>query len=185
MKRASFYLFAFPLLMGLLCCAQEKAEEQKILCRINGYGLPLAEFQTQLAEELEMDQDFKLTQQAKQQFLESLIRKELLIQEAKKRKLDRKEKFIRAIERYWESTLIRDLMDLKCEEINKRISISEEEIDARYREMKSMDDSLPNREKIVDRIRKALTEEKRTAALEQWINDLRKDATIEIKQDLL
>ena len=184
MKRASFYLFAFPLLMGLLCCVQEKAEEQKILCRINGYGLTVSDFQVQLAEELEMDQDFKLTQQAKQQFLEGLIRKELLIQEAKKRKLDRKEKFVRTIERYWESTLIRDLMDLKCDEIDKRISVSEEEIDARYGDMKSMD-SLSTRKKIYDRLKKELKEEKRTAAFEGWINDLRKNATIEIKQDLL
>jgi hypothetical protein len=185
MKRASFYLFAFPLLMGFLCCTQETAENQKILCRINEYKLPVDDFQAQLAEELEMDHDFKLTQQAKQQFLEGLIRKELLIQEAKKRELDRKEKFVRAIERYWESTLIRDLMDLKCEEINKRTPISEEEIDARYKDMKSTDASLPARKEMYDRIKEELKEEKMTATLEVWVNDLRKNATIEINQDFL
>jgi hypothetical protein len=185
MKRASFYLFAFPLLMGFLCCTQETAEKQKILCQINEYKLPFDDFQAQLAEELEMDHDFKLTQQAKQQFLEGLIRKELLIQEAKKRKLDRKEKFVRAIERYWESTLIRDLMDLKYEEINKRTPISEEEIDARYKDMKSTDASLPARKEMYDLIKEELKEEKMAATLEGWENELRKNATIEIEQDLL
>ncbi len=185
MRRTSFYLFGFPLLMVFLCCAQETAEKQKILCRVNDYKLPVNDFQVQLSEELEMDPDFKLTQQAKQQFLEGLIRKELLIQEAKKRKLDRKEKFERAIERYWESTLIRDLMDLKCEEINKRTPISEEEINARYKDMKSTDASLPARKEMYDQIKEELKEEKMTAALEGWVNDLRKNATIEINHDLL
>jgi hypothetical protein len=91
---------------------------------INDYHLTLDEFQDQLAAELKLEKDFKLTEEAKREFLEGLIRKELLIQEAKRLKLDRKEKFVRAIERYWESTLIRDIMDLKGKEIAKKIFVS-------------------------------------------------------------
>ena len=36
-----------------------------------------------------------------------------------------------------------------------------------------------------DRIKEELKEEKMTAALEGWVNDLRKNARIEINQDLL
>jgi len=50
---------------------------------------------------LNLDREFKLTQKAKKDFLDQLIVKEVMIQEAKKRNLDRKEKFVRAIERYW------------------------------------------------------------------------------------
>jgi hypothetical protein len=117
--------------------------------------------------------------------MEGLIRKELLIQEAKKLNLDRKEKFIKTIERYWESTLIRDLMDLKCEEINKRIYVSEEEIEARYQEIKEMEDRVSPLSEIRDQVREALKEEKKTRLLEEWINDLRKKASVEINEDLL
>ncbi|HUV60070.1 MAG TPA: hypothetical protein VMW09_08155 [Desulfatiglandales bacterium] len=41
-----------------------------------------------------------MTKEAKKKFLEELIRKELLIQEAKRFNLDKKEKSVRAIERY-------------------------------------------------------------------------------------
>ena len=185
MKRSPFYLLAFLLMISLLCCTQEKTEKKRILCRINGYELPLDDFQFQLAEEVELDHDFKLTQKAKQEFLEELIRKELIIQEAKKLKLDRREKFVRAIERHWESTLIRDLMDLKCDEISKKIYVSEEDINAQYSKMKNLDENLPSLDEIRDPIRQQLKQEKQTLMLEQWIDALRKKASIEINQNLL
>ncbi len=185
MQRGLLYFLLFLPLTVLLCCTQEKAKDNKILCRINGYDLLVEDFQLQLAEELEFDREFKLTNKAKQAFLEELIRKELFIQESKKLKLDRKEKFVRAIERYWEATLIRNLMDLKCEEISKRISVSEEEINSRYTEMKKSENLLPPLTEIHDQIRDGIKEEKKTRTLEKWGNDLRSNAIVEIKQDLL
>jgi hypothetical protein len=153
MKAHFSYSLLFLLLLSLFCCSQEKRVESKILARINDYNLTIDEFHHQLAAELEFDKDFKLTEEAKQEFLEELIVKELLIQEAKKLKLDRKDKFIRTIERYWESTLIRDLMDLKSKEIQKDIG-------------------------------QEIKEQKKTRMLEEWIGDLRKNAKIEIDQEL-
>ena len=102
-----------------------------------------------------------------------------------KLKLDRKEKFVRAIERYWESTLIRDLMELKGEEISKRTYVSEEEIMAHYKKMKKFDGTLSPLSELQNQITKELREEKKTRMLEEWINDLRTKASIEIDQDLL
>ena len=185
MKKRSFYALIFLLSLQLFSCSQEKAEEGKILARINDYNLTLEEFQYQLAAELEMDRDFKLTKEAKKGFLEELIRKELLIQGAKKLQLDRKEKFVRAIERYWESTLIRDLMELKSKEITKRTLISQEETEARYKEMKKVGERPPPLEEIQEKVIKELQDEKKTRMLKEWIDGLRKEAKIEINQELL
>ena len=111
---------------SILSCAQETTEEKKTLAKINDYVLTLDEFQVQLAEELELDRDFKLTKKTKRDFLDQLITKEILIQEAKKRNLDRRDKLMRAIERYWESTLIRDLMIMEGQGIEKRTVVSQE-----------------------------------------------------------
>ncbi len=185
MKKRSFYALIFLLSLHLFSCSQEKAEEGKILARVNDYNLTLEEFQHQLAAELEMDKDFKLTQQAKREFLEGLIRKELLIQEAKKLHLDRKEKFVRAIERYWESTLIRNLMELKSKEITQRTLISQEEIGGYYKEMQKSGEELPPLRELEEKITKELKEKKNTRMVKEWINDLREKANIEIKQELL
>ena len=135
MNKGSFCWLLLFLSMSLFGCSQEKPEEGKILSRINDYNMTLDEFQYQLAAELELDKDFKLTNEAKKKFLEQLIKKELLIQEAKKVKLDRKDKFARTIERYWESTLIRDLLEIKGKEISQDILIPKAEIEARVRKI--------------------------------------------------
>lgn len=185
MKRSILYLLLFILLLHLFSCTQEQAKEDKILAGINDYNLTIDEFQYQLAAELEMDEDFKLTKEVKKEFLEELIRKELLIQEAKRLKLDRKEKFIRAIERYWESTLIRDLVEMKGEEISNRILISQEEIEACYNDMEKPEKKLPPLAELREKIAEELKEKKKTGMLKEWIDDLRKNARIEINEELL
>ena len=175
MKRNIFYLFFFILPLTFLYCTQETPEKAEILAGVNGYNLTLEEFQNKMAANLEFDPDFKLTREARKEFLDELIEKELLIQEAKKLDLDRKEKFIRTIERYWESTLIRDLIELKASQISKRILVSQEEI-----ETASATTSEPKGKIIED-----LKEKKKTRMLREWISDTRKNAKIEINQDLL
>lgn len=185
MKRSFFCSVLFFLSLSLFSCSQDKAGEGKILARINDYNLTLDEFQFQLAAELELDKDFKLTNEAKKEFLEELIRKELLVQEAKKLELDRKKKFVRTIERYWESTLIRDLIDLRSEEINKKTTVSQEEIEASYKEMQKTGQGLPPLKGVQEEISERLEEEKRRKILKEWIIDLRKKANIEINRELL
>ncbi len=147
--------------------------------------MTLDEFQVQLAQELKLDREFKLTKEAKNEFLDQLITKEILIQEAKRRKLDRKEKFIRAIERYWESTLIRDLMEMEGQKIEKRTVVSQEEIEMRYKEMKNLDENQPPLESIRQKISEKIMEDKKSSMLEEWVNHLKKKAKIEINQELL
>ena len=170
---------------ALFSCSEEQTKEDKILAGIDDYNLTIDEFQYQLAAELEMDEDFKLSNEVKKEFLEGLIKKEILIQEAKRLKLDRKEKFIRTIERYWESTLIRDLVEMKGAEISNRILISEEEIEACYNNMKKPEKKLPPFAELREKIIKELKEKKKTRMLKEWIDDLRKNARIEINEELL
>jgi len=185
MKKSFLYLLLSALTFYLFCCTSENTEKKTILASINDCNITLDEFQYHLVAELELDKDFKLTREAKREFLEGLIRKELLIQEAKRVKLDRKEKFIRAIERYWESTLIRDLMEMRGKEISQRILVSQEEIDACYKDMKKSDETLPPLSELQEKITKDLKEKKKTMMLQEWINDLRKKATIQINEELL
>ena len=185
MKKSIFYLLLFILSLHLFSCTQEQEKENTILAGINDYNLTIRDFQYQLAAELEMDEDFKLTKEAKAEFLERVIRKELLVQKAKELKLDRKEKFVRAIERYWESTLIRDLVEMKGEEISNRILISQEEIEACYNDMKKPEKKLPPLAELREKIAEELKEKKKRRMLKEWIEDLRKKAGIEINEELL
>ena len=185
MRTKLIYSIVVVLCCSILSCAQESQEEKQALAKINDYVLTLDEFQVQLAEEMKLERDFKLTQEAKKEFLGQLIVKEVLIQEAKKRDLDRREKFIRAIERYWESTLIRDLMVMEGEEIEKRTVVSHEEIEMRYKKMKELDKNMPPLASIRENIADKIVDDKKNKMLEKWVDQLKQKATIEINQKLL
>ena len=129
-----FLLVLLPL--SFFSCSNGESEEGETLVKINNYDLRYDEFQRQLARELNFDADLKLTREVREAFLEQLIQEELLIQEAKRLKLDRKEKFVLAIERYWKSTLIRDLLERKGEEISQTILVPQTEIEAYYERIK-------------------------------------------------
>jgi hypothetical protein len=183
--KSKILLPLFFLFFLMLSCCSNDAPDKKVISRINDFELTLDEFQNQLAMELELDEDFKLTHETRKQFLEEIIRKELLIQEAKRKKLDQQKKFIQTIEQYWESTLIRNLIDLKSEEINKKVVVSEEEIKLHYDQMKNQNPSIPDFQQLHNQIEKKAKEEKRTRLLKEWMDNLRENASIEIFPSML
>ena len=178
-------IFILGLFLSFSACGNQQEENGEVLAKINDFQLTLNEFKTQLASNLEFEKDYKLTREAKAEFLNSLIQKELLIQEALKLKLERRKKFIEAIERYWEATLIKNLMELKGKEISATTYVSEEEIQARYDKMKASKPDLPPLDDIRQKILNQIKREQKTRNLAKWIEGLRKSAKIEIDQELL
>lgn len=174
-------------LIALVCgaCAQQKEDDGKVLAQINEYALLQSEYRTLLAQEVEYESDFKLTREARERFLEELIRKELLIQEAKRLKLDRREKFVRAIERYWEATLIRDLMEKKGREIAMTTFVTQEEIDACVIKLDPAEKENISPGELKAKIPARLKEDKKSKRLKEWVDELRQKAHIEINNDLL
>ena len=187
-KTISVGIFLLAMITAMHACSPspENDGDGKTLATINDYRLPWDAFQRQLASELELEKDYKLTEDAKKEFLETLIRKELLIQEAMRLKLDRKEAFKKSIEKYWESTLIRDLIDLKSLEISETIYISQKEIADRYAELKkSSPDMGPLTDELYAQLQQELKVSKKTVKLNEWIGDLRRQAQIKIDDALL
>lgn len=182
-----YYLVAivFILIIGFCGCAQDRTDQSPTLATINDFHLSVKDFQRQLAQELEFIPDAKLTQEVKKAFLDEIIRKEILIQEAKKKGLDQQAKFISAIERYWESTLIRNLIELKGEEIQKRILISEEEIEDYYSRLQKTNKETPPLEQYREHIVKMLKEQKKTRMLDEWITAIKERSKIQINNELL
>lgn len=186
MNHRLFYVISLIFIFQIFSCSQgDDDEEKKVLAQINDFKLTQEEFISKLAAELEMDEELKLTKEAREDFLESIIRKELLIQEAKKRGLDKNDDFMRTIERYWEATLIRDLMEIKGKEIEKTILVFQEEVEKRYEELKENDPGLPSFKVMEKELAQKIEEEKKTKKLMEWMDELRENAKIKIDQDLL
>ena len=69
----------------------------------------------------------------KKQFLDDLVTREILIQEAKQLGLDREESFRRSIQNYYEQTLLKNLTQRKMSDIH--VSVSEGEVTSYYERM--------------------------------------------------
>lgn len=69
----------------------------------------------------------------RRRFIEDLVTKEVLLQEAKRRGLDLEEPFRRSIQNYYEQTLLKNLARKRMSEI--KVSVSEEEIASYYSNM--------------------------------------------------
>ena len=98
------------------CGSSTGSEKKEIVIQINNSKISLAEFNDLIKFEAYADPEMELTTDTRDQFINYLVRKELLIQEAAKLKLNSKREFIQTIERYWEATLIRNFLDLKSAE---------------------------------------------------------------------
>lgn len=167
------------------CSSDSRIDQDRVVAEINDFTLTKEEFQKSLLKELRYSEKHKTTKEGKKEFLDSIIKKELLIQEAVKLGLDKKPDFIYAIEKHWEATLIKLLMETKNNEILQVATVSEKEIQNKYNELKKSKKTLPPLDQIEKEIADELTEMKRTAILYEWIDELHKNARIKINSKLL
>ena len=166
-------------------CGGKPGEEEKPIAKVNDFVIVDGSFRQELAASAYLRDSPGLSYEDKKKFLDAQIRKELLIREATELGLDREEEFRQTIERYWEQTLIKTLLQKKSRDLDKDIIVTQEEIENRYQEMAQKKGDLPPLEKLVPEILEEVREEKKTKALESWINGLWAEAEIEIYEDNL
>ena len=171
--------------MLVLACSRGAAVEKDVLATVNDYKLTVSEFQRQLAADMEIDRELKMTNPIKKIYLNQIIQQQVLIQEAKRQKLDQQPKFIRAIQRYWEATLIRELMESKGQEIEKQVIVSQEEVQRYYDDLKRKDPAIKPLSEMDSELTARIREDKKTAMFQKWVDELKHEAAIHTNDNLL
>ena len=136
-KKFIFMLSISFLVAFFITGCSERRPPEKIVAVINNYRMTDQDFNYESKEVLDIGiliGDIPIT---KEDILDALITKELLLQEAQARDLDRDKNFMKTIELYWEQTLIKNLLKKKTEEIKKGVKVYEDEIKAYYNKMKT------------------------------------------------
>lgn len=163
----------------LFGCEQEAIKKDNELLRINNCSISKDEVAAKLKYESDLNSNFYLVKGCRKEFLNDLIQSQLLIQEAKRQKIDEREVFRQTIQRYWESTLIRDLLEEKGRQFRNTSVVTEQEITEYYN---SHRDFLPSQSisEMQKEIADKIIEEKVSERLASWIDDLKKEAKIDI-----
>jgi hypothetical protein len=166
-------------------CSGDRDDEGKPMARVGAYVFTEKAFRERAAEWAYYQGIGALSPEKKRALLEQEIDKELLIQEAVRLKLHEDDLFRRTIENYWEQTLVTHLLERKSEEIKDTIIVTSEEVQARYEEIVANDPDAPPLEELKASLEREIGDEKRTAAVEDWIKALRTKTKITIFEDNL
>lgn len=117
-------------------CAKEKPSE-KVIATVNGEPVYSKDFKRELALRVKQKPSFRITPDTLDEMLDMVINRKLIIQEATKKKLARKERFVDTIKAFWEQTLIRDFIDYKNREIEGLVDVTDSEIQDYYEKLKT------------------------------------------------
>jgi len=122
------------------------------------------------------------TPESRKKVLDALISKKLILQEAEKEGLHKSKQFLSALQEFYEQLLFKMIIDKKSKELGSRVNVTDEEVKVRYQELKDKGVVTQSLSEVYDKIKWQIFREKQTQVLNKWLQDLRKNARIEIKE---
>lgn len=133
MNKYLYALFIFSLLL-IVSCSNSKTQQENIAC-VNSSQISVEDFQKEVSTLSRRDPTFKVTQQALEEQLSTIIDKKLLLQEAMKKGITESPQFVETIKTFWEQTLIKELIESKTREWSDKLYVTDEEINNVYQRM--------------------------------------------------
>lgn len=131
-----FYILIFLIICSSFsACDQRSASKDKIIGYVNKEPIQEAELERTIKIKMRQNPLMKITKEIKEEQLDLLIDKKLIIQEALEQGLAREDRFVRTIKTFWEQTLIRDFIDYKKKEFKDGLTVEEADIEQYYRRL--------------------------------------------------
>lgn len=178
MKKYALLLFVAILALGCGRSPKEKA----VLARINNYEITRQEFEQEFKDSSFGRAD---TLESRNEFLNILINRKLILQDAQKKGLDRDKSFLKMIERFWEQSLLKLALDRKSKEIAGSVSVDDKAVEEGYQKMLGEGKIDKAYDQAYSQVKWELTRDKESAIMSGWVLGLRKNAEIAVNSDLL
>ncbi len=174
--------FAFVFLFLLIAGCNPAPKDKQILAKINNYEITLDEFKEEFKDSQYAAGE---TAESKKEFLNNLINRKLILQDAERKGLDKDKSFLRMIERFWEQSLLKLAIERKTRETAGSVSVSDKEIEDAYNNLTAQGKADKPYDQMYQQIKWQITRAKETQQLNDWVNQLHKKADIKIDYDLL
>lgn len=117
----------------MMACNSGTAGKDKVVATVNGAPIVAAELRKEVAG---YGKNNPITRHTLEDQLKVMIEQKLLIQEAVKLRLNEDAKFAETIKKFWEQTLIRNLIEAKTKEFADKIFVTDDEIAKEYERMR-------------------------------------------------
>ncbi len=177
MKRIIIFIAISMILIG--CGKQSKSE---VLAKINNYEISPQEFE----EEFKTSPYAKVnTIESRKEFLNNIVNRVLILQDAQRNNLDKSKNFLKMIQRFWEQSLLKLALDKKSQEIAGSMQILDKNVEEVYKRLAAEGKTTKTYDQMYKQIKWEITKAKETQSMNDWINQLNKNADIKIDYDLL
>ena len=125
----------FVLLLCLIIFSgcEPKQEKDPTAITVNGIEIGINEFNEAYNSSLYTGSDAMVP---KEEYLETLIQRRLLLAEAEKYGLDKEEKFLKSVEFFWQQSLLKLVIERQLRHISATIKVEEPEIKKYYEDNK-------------------------------------------------
>ena len=151
MKTISRLVVIAVILTAVAGCAKEKPAKE-VLATIGNYSI----YKEDLVSEAELYHPAYRKTVTKEEMLDDLIKKKIMLMEAQRQGLDKKPEFLKMVQRFWEQSLLRSLLDKKSKEILSSLKGPEEERNKKAAQM-----------------------------MQEWVDSLEKNVKVKINKEAL
>lgn len=166
----------------LVGCTCPLTGKKAIVAKVNNYDISAEEFETEFMNSPYGRQD---TLESRKDFLNNLIDRKLVLQEAQKEGLDKENSFLKSIERFWEQSLLKVALDKKTQEIAGSVKITDKEIEQTYQQLLKDGKISKPYAQAYNEIKWRLLKALQSRRMNEWLVSLRKDAKVEVNYGLL
>lgn len=163
------------------CSSGNNNAEDKVVAHINKYKMTVDDLRYEFKNALYDEAELLKTENGRKKYLDGLIDKEILLQEAQRQGIDREKDFMKSIENYWEQALLRILLERRSKEIAGLVNVYDSEIEEYYKNSGEDQPLL----KVKDEIRGIIKQKKQTDSMDAWIKELKKRSYVKIYEDAL
>ncbi len=174
--------FIILLLSVFVLGCQNQPKNKVVLAKVNNYEITQQEFEEEFKDSSFGRVD---TLESRKEFLNTLINRKLILQEAQKKGLDKDKAFLKMIEKFWEQSLLKLALDKKSKEIAGSAIVSDKKIEEAYQRMLKNGKTDKTYDQMYNQIKWDILKLKESKAMNDWVNDLHKKADIKIDYGLL
>jgi len=178
MRRLLIPVFLLLILTG---CSRVK-QDSDIVINVNDYKITRAEFERDFKDSSFGRFD---TAESRREFLNNLIDRILILQDAEKRSLDKDPKFLAMVEKFWEQSLLRVALEKKSKEVAGSSYVSDKTVEEAYQKMLKDGKVSKPYDAMYQQIKWDITKLKESQMISDWIFELHKDSKVRISDDLI
>lgn len=171
MNKIILMVVIFSLIVG---CSPKKGG-QDLAIKVNDYEMSIEEFNE---DYMDVKAVRGQTLDSKDQFIQEIITKKALLQEAQRQGIDKEEDFLKTAERFWEQSLLTILLDRETKGLSAGIKVSNKEIEDYYNSLDEEEKQSKTLDELKPQITLMLMRIKAAQALNDRIDSIVKNSNV-------